>query len=589
MNPSTEQMRHELAKRTQPKYPQSKAMDEAHDNAIRLLGMLDKHGTSNYAKGGNVAPEKASEALGKHEGKTLMVTQADRTKVGGGLRGGPGFSGMQHEDPAYEGKAWGVMTPSMASTILGSNSRVPEGDAVWSNLIGTPEQHSSNQMVFDKLLNDFRKAANAGLLHPELHAKINERLSSLADKEGNLFFDKGADIMSRKTTGSADTFAKRRMIADLIGGHGVGGKKGQIGDYDKIMRNATDPALRDAPTHSIGNRLFGLSGETSNRPDLHPAFPQLLHGEDYGQTYSPVPKDVMLRDYMKKFQEEKNRKPGYMDLTLGYSPSQHLSEDFLTHLQKEGYADGGSVGPSQDEMLAHTMLYRAMGGSVAQDINPVQPDMPDGTSTDLGYYEGGPSDGAAMDPMQYRAAGGAIRPTSPAHIGVDEAPDMPVKLYMPPGKSEDGNGMPVGGVDFQPDQPGHQLAQAPQGTPGQPPAGMPGQPPSGVQNPAQAPQSPQGMPQAPQAAAQAPTGPQSNILQMTPQGQAMAAMRATQQQRPPLIKPGMRPAQGMPRMAKGGEVKLTTAQMKAALRNKKASGEFEQGKISDIGMTERPL
>jgi len=29
-------------------------------------------------------PTKASEALGKHEGKTLMVTQTDRTKVGGG-------------------------------------------------------------------------------------------------------------------------------------------------------------------------------------------------------------------------------------------------------------------------------------------------------------------------------------------------------------------------------------------------------------------------------------------------------------------------------------------------------------------------
>ncbi len=540
----------------------------------------------------NRAPERASEALGKHEGKTLMVTQADRTKVGGGLRGGPGFSGMQHDDPAYEGKAWGVMTPGMASTILGANKRVPEGEAVWSNLIGTPEQHSSNQMVFDKLLNDFRKAANAGLLHPELHAKINERLSSLADKEGNLFFDKGADIMSRKTTGSADTFAKRRMIADLIGGHGVGGKKGQIGDYDKIMRNATDPALRDAPTHSVGNRLFGLSGETSNRPDLHPAFPQLLHGEDYGQTYNPVPKDVMLRDYMKKFQEEKNRKPGYMDLTLGYSPTQHLSEDFLTHLQKEGYATGGAVGPNQDEMLAHTMLYRAMGGAV-------QPDQPNGDSTDLGYYEGGPSDAAGMDPLQYRAAGGAIRPTSPRHIGVDEAPNMPVKLYMPPGKSEEGNGMPIGGVDFQPDQPGHQLSQAPQGAPGQPPEGMPGQPPQGA---AGAPPTagPQGAPmpamgQAPAmpatGGAGAPTGPQSNILQMTPQGQAMSAMRATQQQRPPLVKPGMKPQQGLLRRAKGGEVKLTTAQMKDALKHKKAVGgrEFEGSKISDIGLTERPL
>ena len=675
VNPSTEQMRHELAKRTQPKYPQSRAMDEAHDNAIRLLGMLEGntaadrakamgydtdtyHGTDtpdisefdpertkitkaifsstnpvtasyyadearqkgragedsarnvlpllmrskshktpeyfnmqaidkaraegaggvrggevnvtfdpsqlrsrfaafdparaheaglSYAKGGNVAPEKASEALGKHEGKTLMVTQADRTKVGGGLRGGPGFSGMQHTDPAYEGKAWGVMTPGMASTILGANKRVPEGEALWSTLIGTPEQHSSNQMVFNKLLNDFKKSAKAGLLHPELHAKINERLSAISDKEGKPFFGEGADIMSKGITGSADTFAKRRIIADLIGGHGVGGKKGQIGDYDKIMRSAIEPGLIDAPTHAIGPRLFSLSGETSNRPDLHPAFPQMLHGEDYGQTYSPVPKDVMLRDYMKKFQEEKNRKPGYMDLTLGYSPTQHLSEDFLTHLQKHGYATGGAVGPSQDEMLAHTMLHKAIGG-------PVQPDAPDGMSTDLGYYEGGPSDNAGMNPLQYRAAGGSIKQTN---IGVNEAPDMPVKLYMPPGKG----GMPVGGVDFQPEQPGQQMAPAPDPQQGQQPQDQANQPQAGA---------PAGQP--PQGAAQAPAGPQSNILQMTPQGQAMSAMRAT----PPAMK-------------KGGGVKLTTAQMKEALRNKKANGGFEGSKISDIGMTERLL
>ena len=62
----------------------------------------------------------------------------------------------------------------------------------------------------------------------------------------------------------------------------------------------------------------------------------------------------------------------------------------------------------------------------------------------------------------------------------------------------------------------------------------------------------------------------------------MSAMRATP--------PGMPvPKPGMPRMAKGGKVELTTAQMKMALRNKKATGGFENGKISDIGMTERAL
>ena len=61
----------------------------------------------------------------------------------------------------------------------------------------------------------------------------------------------------------------------------------------------------------------------------------------------------------------------------------------------------------------------------------------------------------------------------------------------------------------------------------------------------------------------------------------MSAMRAT-----PPVMPVPKP--GMPRMAKGGKVELTTAQMKAALRNKKALG-GQLGQISDIGFTERKL
>lgn len=68
----------------------------------------------------------------------------------------------------------------------------------------------------------------------------------------------------------------------------------------------------------------------------------------------------------------------------------------------------------------------------------------------------------------------------------------------------------------------------------------------------------------------------------------MSAMKATPQPSP-LLKPGMPIRPGMPRMAKGGGVKLTTEQMKTALKHKKAAGGFENGKISDIGMTERPL
>ena len=250
------------------------------------------------------------------------------------------------------------------------------------------------------------------------------------------------------------------------------------------------------------------------------------------------------------------------------------------HVHRMPAVRAKATGPaSQDEMLAHVVLRKADGGSISPlggPATPDAPDMPDGTSTDLGYYEGGPSDGAAMDPMQYRAAGGAIRPNSPTHIGVDEAPSMPVKLYMPPGKG----GLPVGGVDFQPDQPGQQMLPG-QGQP--PPSDQLGAAPTGAPQGAGMPQMGQAPQMPPTGVAGAPTGPQSNILNMTRQGQAMSAMRATPSPSP-LIKPGM------PRMKKGGKVALTTEQMKAALKRKKAAGgEFEGSKVSDIGFTERPL
>jgi len=129
-------------------------------------------------------------------------------------------------------------------------------------------------------------------------------------------------------------------------------------------------------------------------------------------------------------------------------------------------------------------------------------------------------------------------------IGVNEAPDMDPKPYLPPSNDWEDNdgvppgglatrsGLPVGGVDMSVDQPGHQMMTA-QSQP------QPGQP--------------QPQATAPQLQGQAnPLGqPPSNILQMTPQGQAMSAMK-------PPAPPGM---------AKGGSAK-SVDDMKAELANK---------------------
>ena len=107
------------------------------------------------------------------------------------------------------------------------------------------------------------------------------------------------------------------------------------------------------------------------------------------------------------------------------------------------------------------------------------------------------------------------------NIGANEAPGMDVKAYINPNQQQSGV-MPVGGVDMSNGQPGQQL-MPPGATP--PPPVQPGQP--GASPLSAGPSSP------------AQQGP-SNILQMTPQGQALNAMT---------------PPQQPPKMAKGGSIK----------------------------------
>jgi len=288
-------------------------------------------------------PIKASEALGSIEGRPLVITQADRTKVGGGFLGGPGFSGLQLEDPAYRAAeaAWAVKNPGTAKMILGG--RGESKDAVYAAMLGTPTQHQSNQMVFDKLLGDFKRAAKKGELEPELRDRINLRLANSVDKDGNNIFPPDVDILDKNFKDLASTFDRRSVTANLIGGMGVGGKKGQIIDYDKIIRNTTDPVLIDAPTGALGNRLFTLNGGIIDRPDLHPAFPTIMQGEDLGVSFDPVARNLIMRDFTEKTMREKGRAPGIFDYTRGYPPSQLITEDILTDLQKMGKKAGGAV------------------------------------------------------------------------------------------------------------------------------------------------------------------------------------------------------------------------------------------------------
>ena len=108
-----------------------------------------------------------------------------------------------------------------------------------------------------------------------------------------------------------------------------------------------------------------------------------------------------------------------------------------------------------------------------------------------------------------------MKPTDISSIGAQEAPSMSPKVFVSPDQGS--GGMPIGGVDLSMGQQGQQLmAQPPQQPQMQPQNGM--QPQGG-------PQPPQGGLPAPQGPPQGPQGPQSNMLELTPQGQMMGAMK----------------------------------------------------------------
>jgi hypothetical protein len=345
-------------------------LNKAAGGAIRMqVGGLAKFGTKGASKGAKQAPMKASEALGRIEGRPLVITQADRTKVGGGFLGGPGFSGLQLTEPEYRAAeaAWGVKTPGVAKMILGGGKAAGK-DPVYAAMLGTPTQHQSNQMVFDKLYGDFKKAAKKGDLDQDLRDRINMRLANSVDKDGNPIFPPDVDILGKNFKDLANTFDRRAVTANLIGGMGVGGKKGQIIDYDKIIRQTTDPALIEAPTGAIGNRLFTLSGGIIDRPDLHPAFPTILQGEDLGVSFDPVVRELIMKDFMEKTMREKGRAPGVFDYTRGYPPSQLITEDILTEMQKLGKKAGGEVKAPAAQIDGNKFVLAAQKYGLGDDM-----------------------------------------------------------------------------------------------------------------------------------------------------------------------------------------------------------------------------
>ena len=257
--------------------------------------------------------------------------------------GGPGFSKFQLEHPDYAEAqaAWGVGKKPTASGIVNVNKRYPEGQSIWAPMIGSETQHHSNQHVYDALTNEFNRQAAMGKLPPELQARINARMQNAPSTKG--MFPEGFDIGNPEHLAQyGDTFNRRGEVSKVLSGEGVGGTKGRVIDYPGIMQEMTDPMTMGAPTHSMGTRLFNLTGEVEHRPDLHSAFPYILKGEDQGVAFAPVPKELGIQDFINQFKEFKGREPGYYDLTRT-TPSQQITDKYLKSLDEAGHKKGGSV------------------------------------------------------------------------------------------------------------------------------------------------------------------------------------------------------------------------------------------------------
>jgi hypothetical protein len=302
-------------------------------------------------------PVKASEALGQlmERGfKNTTTTVADRTRVGGGNIGGANFPAISEVDPGYEDIVWGVMDKGTGSRL--TNLTTPE--TAWTTMLGSATQLKTNPIVFDKLMRGFLGSMKQGNLSDELASKINHNLA--------LIFGEGADIRDPMIWQLADTFDKRSVLANLMMGKGMPKNKGGIplgGELrggaifnpSEILIRETEPTLMhplyggNVPTYAAGPRTFSLDGTAEYRPDLHPGFPTLLHGEDLGFNMIPTPTEIYLPDWHRAFKAANpDRKgPGYYDLALGVEgeglPSQALTEKYIRHLIREGYSHGGDV------------------------------------------------------------------------------------------------------------------------------------------------------------------------------------------------------------------------------------------------------
>jgi hypothetical protein len=326
---------------------------------------------------------RMSETLNPHVGKRLFLTQADRMAIDPDKNylGGTGFLDLAELKPEkYNKVAWAVEKPQTATTMVRAMGKHEE-EPIWTTFVGSPTQHRSNRVVFNMLMDEFEKAIAQDKLTPELKQKINAKLSSLKDqKTGKAFFPEDVDITHPDFKEQSDAFHLRSMIADILSGKDVGGQKGKIIPFEKVIHDTSDPMLENAPTFGIGNRLFRLSGNImEGRPDLHPAFPTILEGEKLSDPFEIAPLHIGAKPWAQKY-EGRPKPIGAFDLTRGYNPSFKITDEYLQGLFDAGYA-GGGVPKKIGEKLAERVAKK-----IAQELPEASASGKTPIATTVGTY-----------------------------------------------------------------------------------------------------------------------------------------------------------------------------------------------------------
>ncbi len=354
-------------------------------------GVIQHYDVGSSVKAGASQVKKYSDIIQHHIGKMLHPTIVDTTKLdlAAGKMAGNEASNLQNISAPHKAEDWVFANDSMsAAKRLWNVNQRNDGNVVFTGLIGSPYQLKTNRSVFGDLEDEFYKAVAAGKLDPDLLKRYQTALASSTHKSKDEMvktFPNQFDIRDRDAfKENSKLFHQRGALADIIGGSGptgvpLGGKKGQIFDWEGVLNASRDPKTIGAPSQSIGTRLFTLNDRPPEyRPDLHNAFDYSLFGKDLKESFNPVNKEVGIPTALETIRQNniaQGKKPDVTSMHIARNIlMQPITEQYVKDVQAAGFAEGGEVQHFQAGKRVLSSGLEALLNSIkAEGRTPVVP------------------------------------------------------------------------------------------------------------------------------------------------------------------------------------------------------------------------